>query len=90
MAIWKSFRPFSDISLTLSRMTAITDSTIGNNIIVVDVFVIHMLSMAQTNMKPPMSRFPSVPVLSRMASAMRRCRFQRSSASAIRKPPRNR
>ena len=51
----------SDRSVTLSRITFATDSTMGSNIIVVDVLVIHMLSTAQTSMNPPISRRPSVP-----------------------------
>ncbi len=77
-------------SSALSRMTPITERTIGSSIMVVDVFVIHMLSNAQTSMNPPTRRLPSVPTRSRIASAMRRCRFHFSSASAMMNPPMNR
>jgi hypothetical protein len=71
-------------------MTQITENMIGSSIMVVDVFVIHMLSKAQTSMKPPISRLPSVPTRARIASVIRRWRFHFYSASAMMNPPKNR
>ncbi len=74
----------------LSVTTAATETAIGSNIIVVEVFVIHIDRTAATTIKPKISFAPSVPVRDRIAKAMRLCKFQRSTAKANIKAPKNR
>ena len=66
------------------------DTAIGNNIIVVEVFMTHMLSRPLASIKAPISERPLVPASRNTLSAIRRCRFQRCIANATMKPPRNR
>ena len=67
-----------------------TETPIGTIITAVAVFETHMLRNAVASMNPPMTRVALVPIARTVSSAMRRCRFHRCMASAIRKPPMNR
>ena len=68
----------------ISRITA---STIGSIIIAVAVSEIHMLRAAVAIMKPSTSFRPPVPTRLTMKSAIRRWRFQRCIAMAMKNPP---
>ena len=59
-----------------------TDTAIGSNIMAVDVLVIHIDNSAAANIKPKISFRPSVPVLERTVSAILRCSYHFSTASA--------
>ena len=61
----------------------------GNIIAAVAVLLIHMLISAVANITPPMRFEGRVPAANTVHSASRRCRFQRSIASAIKNPPIN-
>jgi hypothetical protein len=62
----------------------------GTIMMVVAVLLSHIESTAVASMNPPTSRLGAAPTAFRMVRAMRRCRFQRSTALAMRNPPRKR
>ena len=66
-----------------------TDNAMGSIIRVVAVLEIHMLRAAVATMNPASSLRGCPPAATRMCSANRRWRFHRSSARAIKNPPRN-
>ena len=65
-------------------------SSIGNITRTVAVLVIHMLMVAEINMKPPTRVAGLVPTSRNIVKAKRRCKCHRSSANARINPPRNR
>ena len=67
-----------------------TDSAMGSIMIVEAVLEIHMLNPAATAMNAPTNCRGRVPTRVSTLSAIRRCRPQRSTASAIINPPLNR
>ena len=69
---------------------AMTDSAMGSIMMVEAVLDIHMLKPAATLMKAPTNWRGRVPTRVSTDSAIRRCRPQRSTASAIISPPMNR
>lgn len=56
----------------------------------VAVLETHILRNAVASMKPAITRVALVPIARTVNSAIRRCRFHRCIASAIRNPPMNR
>ena len=72
------------------RTTPAIARPIGSNIKVVDVFIIHILINALTNIKPPIRYFASVPIKRSILRAILLCRLTFSIARANMKPPRNR
>ena len=54
-----------------SLTTAIMAKPIGKSMIVVEVFIIHMLSRQELSIKPPIIDLPLVPVYFKTFNAMR-------------------
>ena len=67
-----------------------TEMPIGSIITAVAVFDTHMEMKPVAIMKPAIIGPGRSPMMLSVTSAMRRCRFQRCMARAMRKPPRNR
>ena len=63
---------------------------IGKSMMVVEVFMIHMLSKPALNIKPPMIDLPPVPVYLRMFNAILLCKFDFCIAIDKKKPPKKR
>ena len=66
-----------------------TASPIGNNMIVVAVFITHMLITAAVSMKPNIKDAPLEPAYSRTNRAILLCKSHFCIAVAIKKPPKN-
>ena len=75
--------------LLFSFITWMTDTAIGNIIMVVAVLLSHMLNKPDANINPSTILSPLVPVIRIMLSAMRRCKFHFSMARPIINPPIN-
>ena len=82
--------PSSSPAPLLLANSVTTLRPMGSIITVVAVLLIHMLRKAVAIMNPPTMRSGRVPTTSTVSKAIRRCRFQRSIASAIINPPMNR
>ena len=63
---------------------------IGSNMIVVEVFIIHILSKQELNMKPPIIDLPLVPVYFKTVKAIRLCRLHFWMAMDKKNPPKKR
>ena len=72
-----------------SLTTAMIAKPMGSNMIVVEVFIIHMLSKHELTINPAMIDLPLVPVNLRMVRAMRLCRLHFWIAIERKKPPKN-
>ena len=67
-----------------------TEIPMGSIITAVAVFETHMETNPVAIMKPAIIGPGLLPMMDRVMRAIRRCRFQRCMAKAMRKPPRNR
>jgi hypothetical protein len=63
---------------------------IGSNMIVVEVFIIHILSRQELNMNPPIIDLPPVPVNFKTVKAIRLCRLHFCMAIDKKNPPKKR
>lgn len=74
---------------TASAVSESTEIPIGSMTTAVAVLDTHMDKKPVASMKPRISCLGEVPTTLTTNSAMRRCKFQRCSANAMRKPPMN-
>ena len=75
---------------SLSGISRTTESAMGSIISAVAVLLTHMLRKADATRKPAMIRLGFTPMWAIRLIAMRRWRFHRSMARAMRKPARKR
>jgi hypothetical protein len=78
------------VAISIFETTAITETAIGNIIMVVAVLLSHMLIKPVEKIKPSNILLPPVPVKRMIFNAILLCRFHFSIPSPIMNPPINR